>query len=737
MSIQSIDDGGALVAGQGQAVEAFVPQRSSFDLRHLVGAVRTNYRLIVALIVGALALALVITLLQTPRYTGVATIQINSSSGHLLRKGADDEGGDEGRDDADRFLNTQVDVLKSKGLALRVARKLNLANKEHFFEAERASVPKPGTAPEKVEQSLVSILRNNLEIKLPHDTRIASISFESADPQLSALIANTYADEFIKADLQRRFDASSYAREFLSQQLEVARQRLEQSERAVNDYARNNSLIIAQPASGQNQGQQAGNTSVTTSSLLQINAAVNDATARRIAAEAHWKAVSASALMSVPEVIGNGTVAQLVAQRAALQADLELERSRHLDDYPTVKAKRAQLVQLESQIHIAAMNVRNSIKADYDTAAKTEKDLLAKVAGLKSETLEEQQRTVQYNLLAHETEANRQVYDGLLDRFKELNALAGASLSNVSVIDVATVPSLPTSPSLMKNLLIGAIIGLVLAVVVVFIKDQFDDSIRVPEDLETKLELRQLGVIPKQASASPLEMLSDPKSSMSEAYNSLRGVLLYSTPKGLPQIVQITSAQPSEGKSTSAFALALGIARLSKSVLLIDADLRRPSLHRAAELDNERGLSTVLTGQMSLADAVSSGLHANLTLLPSGPIPPNPAEILSTSAFEILLQEAAARYDFILIDSPPVVGLADAPLIAPLVDGVIFIVEADRSRRGALKLALRRLRAMKPIVLGGVLTKFDPMKAGADYYDYYGYSYYQYQYGPKPQGKAG
>jgi len=737
LSIQSIDDGGALVAGQGQAVEAFVPQRSSFDLRHLVGAVRTNYRLIVALIVGALALALVITLLQTPRYTGVATIQINSSSGHLLRKGADDEGGDEGRDDADRFLNTQVDVLKSKGLALRVARKLNLANKEHFFEAERASVPKPGTAPEKVEQSLVSILRNNLEIKLPHDTRIASISFESADPQLSALIANTYADEFIKADLQRRFDASSYAREFLSQQLEVARQRLEQSERAVNDYARNNSLIIAQPASGQNQGQQAGNTSVTTSSLLQINAAVNDATARRIAAEAHWKAVSASALMSVPEVIGNGTVAQLVAQRAALQADLELERSRHLDDYPTVKAKRAQLVQLESQIHIAAMNVRNSIKADYDTAAKTEKDLLAKVAGLKSETLEEQQRTVQYNLLAHETEANRQVYDGLLDRFKELNALAGASLSNVSVIDVATVPSLPTSPSLMKNLLIGAIIGLVLAVVVVFIKDQFDDSIRVPEDLETKLELRQLGVIPKQASASPLEMLSDPKSSMSEAYNSLRGVLLYSTPKGLPQIVQITSAQPSEGKSTSAFALALGIARLSKSVLLIDADLRRPSLHRAAELDNERGLSTVLTGQMSLADAVSSGLHANLTLLPSGPIPPNPAEILSTSAFEILLQEAAARYDFILIDSPPVVGLADAPLIAPLVDGVIFIVEADRSRRGALKLALRRLRAMKPIVLGGVLTKFDPMKAGADYYDYYGYSYYQYQYGPKPQGKAG
>jgi succinoglycan biosynthesis transport protein ExoP len=249
----------------------------------------------------------------------------------------------------------------------------------------------------------------------------------------------------------------------------------------------------------------------------------------------------------------------------------------------------------------------------------------------------------------------------------------------------------------------------------------------VPEDIEAKLQLALLGVVPQSQGGDPQAALLDPKSPISEAYNSLRGSLLYSTAEGLPQVMLITSAQASEGKTTSSFAIASGFARMGKKVLLIDADMRRPSLHKRMDLPNERGLSTLLTSHDPLASAVAKSSLDYLSLLVAGPIPPSPTELLSTVRIEEILQEAAGQFDVVMVDSPPILGLADAPLMAALVDGVIFVVEADRSRRGSLKAALRRLRAMRPILLGAVLTKFDPLKAGNRYSEYYGYDYYQYE----------
>jgi len=226
----------------------------------------------------------------------------------------------------------------------------------------------------------------------------------------------------------------------------------------------------------------------------------------------------------------------------------------------------------------------------------------------------------------------------------------------------------------------------------------------------------------------------DPKSPISEAYNSLRGSLLYSTPEGLPQIVLLTSAQPAEGKTTSSFAVASSFARMGKSVLLIDADLRRPSLHRRIGYGNERGLSTLLTSHEPLGAVLQPSGQENLTLLTSGAIPPSPTELLSSIRLEQILQEAAKQFQLVVIDSPPILGLADAPAMAALADGVLFVVEADRSRRGSLKTALRRLRSMRPVLLGAVLTKFDPLKAGNRYSEYYGYEYYQYGGGTKQSG---
>ena len=438
--------------------------------------------------------------------------------------------------------------------------------------------------------------------------------------------------------------------------------------------------------------------------------------------------MNAGPLLAATAVVGNATVSNLLSQKANVEAELQQERARHLDHYPTVRAKEQQLAALNRQIQAVATNIRNAIKADYQAAAATEQQLLGEVERLKGATLSEQDRNVQYSLLAREVDTNRQVYDGLLQRYKQLNAAAGISLSNISIIDVAEQPQGPSSPDIVKNLLLALVIGVGIAGLTVFIKDQFDDSIRVPEDVETKLGLSLLGVVPRSHEGEPEESLSDPKSPISEAYNSLRGALLYSTSEGLPQVILVTSAQAGEGKTTSSFAIASGFARMGKKVVLFDADLRRPSLHRRVGQDNERGLSTLLTTQDPLESVFIASGQPNLTLISSGPVPPSPTELISSARLEEIIQLAARQFDVVMIDSPPILGLADSPMMAALVDGVIFVVEADRSRRGSLKTALRRLRAMRPMMLGAVLTKFDPLKGSARYSAYYGYEYYQYEH---------
>ena len=704
--------------------------KTTFDFRYIAAAIRSNLWLIAAIIAGTLAAALIATLLQTPRYTASSTIQINDSSGRILAdQGDDSDVLGAGNYDTDRFLKTQVDVLQSRGLALRVAQKLKLIGNPHFYASQEVPEPEAGTSVEVARNEVVGLLRTYLKVNLPRDSRIVTINYESTDPELSAQIANAYACEFIQANLQRKFDSSSYARSFLSEQLDEAKQRLAESERGVNAYARGAGLINMGEARTAAEGKSSGQvgSSVTASSLLQLNTAANAATARRIEAEGLWRSVSSGPMLSSQAVISNPTVTSLLSQRAIVEAALSEERSRHLDEYPTVKSKVRELATVNKLLQQAAADVRNSIRTDFLSAQNAERELHSKVTELKNDTLAEQDRTVQYGLLAREAETNRQVYDGLLERFKQLNAVAGVSLSNVAIIDPAEAPSGPSSPNLLKNLLVGLIFGIGVASLTVFLKDQFDDSIRVPEDVESKLGLPLLGVVPRPPKGTPDENLADPKSPISESYNSLRGSLLYSTPEGLPQIMLVTSAQASEGKTTTSFAIASGFARMGKRTLLIDADMRRPSLHTRAGMENQRGLSTLLTSQEHLADIQLPSGRENLNLVLAGPIPPSPTELLSTARVEELLQEAARSYDIVIIDSPPILGLADSPLMSALVDGVVFVVEADRSRRGSLKSALRRLRAMRPILLGAVLTKFDPLKAGNRYSEYYGYEYYQYQ----------
>lgn len=701
----------------------------SANIRHALAALRRHRWMALAIVAAALAIALVSTMLDTPRYTATTSVQINDQSDEVLGEELGGTIAPPSDWDTDRFLNTQLDILKSRGLAERVADRLDLATNERFYAAMEVP-PRSLTAGADQRAVAISLLRSNLSVELPRSTRIAAISFTSTDAEISAQVANAFAEEFIQASLKRRFDSSAYARNFVAEQLEEARISLEASERDLNDYAKSVGLIRTRDAFAPDARQSAAGT-VTTSSLLQINDAAIRARAERIEAQSRWDAVRNGPPLASQPVLGNPTVQALMTKRAELQTELTAARSRYLSDHPAIDRLAGDLAATTSELNRTASQVRQSIQSEYNAAAATEQRLAGQVQELRGDTLAEQDESVRYNTLARQADTARSIYEGLLQRYRELNASAGIASSNISIIDQAEVPSSPSSPNLPRNLALGLLIGLALAALAVFLRDQLDDVIHVPEDVEDKLGLPLLGVIPRAADGDPLVELDNPKSSIAEAYNSLRGALLYSSPQGLPKVLVVTSAQANEGKSTTSFAIAAGFARMGMRPLLIDADLRRPQLHKLAEVEPERGLTDLLTSDRELASAAVTVEGKGFDLIASGPLPPSPSELLSSPRMAQLLEQASATYDVVIVDSPPVLGLADAPMLAAIADGTIFVVEAERGRSGALKTALRRLRSMEPVLLGAVLAKFDPTRSGNRYSAYYGYDYYQYSGGAK------
>ena len=702
------------------------------NIRYVLAIVRRNIWIILGIMAAALVLAVVYNMTQTQQFTAATSVQINDQSEEVL--GSELETDFEGPSgwDIDRFLNTQLDILRSRSLVQRVAQSESLYGDADFLA--RMGVAEPGAGlPERLKrEQVIGLLAANMDVDLPRSNRIARIRFTSQDPALAARLANAYAREFIQANLQRRFDQSSYARTFVAEELDEARQRLEQSERELNDYARSAGLLRTRDARREGGTRNAGD--LTSSSLLQLNEEANKAQAARVAAESRWQAERSTPLFSSQTVLQNPTVQVLMARKTELEGQLQSARSRYLDDHPVVQQLSAELSTTETRLNSTAANVRDAVRANAVAARNTEKQLASRVGQLRSQSLIEQDKGVRYNTLAREADTNRSIYDGLLQRYRALNASAGIASSNISVIDPADPPLGPSAPNLMRNIAIALFLGLGVATVVVFLRDQFDDAVHGPDDVETKLGLRLLGVIPRSPEDTPMIDLDDPKSAVAEAYSSLRGSLIYSTAEGLPKIIMVSSAQEAEGKSTTSLAIADGLARLGRRTILIDADLRRPSLHHIAGRTNDAGLSDLLVSKDAVSKHISSVDGRAFDLLTSGPLPPSPAELLASPRMAAILEELSADYDALVIDSPPVLGIADAPTIASLADATVFVVEANRGHGGRLKTALRRLRGMDSNLVGAVLTKFDPNKAGNNYASYYGYDYYSYSENPRVGG---
>jgi capsular exopolysaccharide synthesis family protein len=552
---------------------------------------------------------------------------------------------------------------------------------------------------------------------------------------LAARVANGVAENFIQSNLDRKFESSSYAREFLEERITQTKDRLESAERQLVAYAANQQIInVGEPSEGAATG--GATESLTSNNLVALNSALARTRAERVAAEERWRSAGTSDLMTLPEVLQNPTVQRLTEQRALLDAEYQQKLSIYQPDYPEMVQLKARIDEADGQIRTIASNIRSSIQSQYQIAANQERSLQAQVNALKGDVLDLRDRSIQYNILQRELDTTRTLYEALLQRYKEVGVTGGVTANNISIVDLATPPREPSKPSLLLNMALAAMLGLGLGVLAALVLEALDETLATPDDVEKKLGVAVLGVTPfLEKGETPLEALADIRSGFSEAYYSLRTALQFSTPDGAPGTLLVTSARPAEGKSTTAYATALNLARVGKRVLLVDGDLRNPSMHRVVGVENERGMSNLLSGSADLAGVVRPTSQENLFFIPCGPLPPNPAELWGGDRLPQFLAETRNNFDHVIIDGPPVLGFADSPILAAAVSGVLFALESHGTRRGQARGALKRLQVGRAHLLGVVLTKFSTKSAA---YNYGGYDYaYDYHYGAEPEAKAG
>ena len=730
---------------------------ADFDLRRYLHMALRRKWTILGVVALAAVLALVQTFRTTPIYRSSLLLQIEPQGDQFLQYQDNVSLGESAW--SYNYYQTQYELLRSNSLARRVIDQLGLEasaavdappaendaasdnRSGSFFAALKASITKlfAGTvgsstadsknAPSTDEKpNLEGVLLSRLTVAPLPDSRLVRIYYDSPNPREAAAVANALADNFVNMTLERRYNASGYAKKFLEERIQQVRANLEDSERRLVDYAREREIL--------DFDDRLGNLRET---LNALNSALIQAQTERIEAESIYGQSQRTSSSSL-RVLDNPTIQDLKARKGELELLYQDNLKVYKPGYSKMRQLQSQIAELDEQIQkeIAAVTrtVDAATRADYAAKVDQEAKLQARVREVKSEILDLQNRSTDYQVLKREVVTNRELYDGLLQRMKEVGVVAGLTTNNISIVDRATVPSAPYKPNLRANLSKAMMIGLMIGVLLAFLLEHLDDTVKTSQDVETHGRMPVLGTIPLASvkehgireSDIPLLAATSPKSPLAEAARSLRTALMFSTTEGAPKVLHVTSTGPGEGKTTAATNIAIAFAQAGQKVLLIDADLRSPSLHRVFSLPNDLGLTNFLAGDTQPADIAQPTQVVRLFTITSGPIPPNPVELLSGAKMLDLLSVAGERFDFVVLDGPPIIGLADALVLASLANGTMFVVEAGGTRYGALEGAVKRLRAANATVVGGVLSKFGPRGKGYGY----GYSYdyhYTYSYG--------
>lgn len=714
---------------------------SGLDLQKYIRILIRHWLVVAACVIVAAAAGLTKIAMTTPIYTATVRIEIQKETARVsnMQTFEAPQSGSSAE-----FFQTQYGLITSRALAETTAKdpRLNLVHNKKVLKALGIDVGQGASAMStaQIQNALTDRIKWYLSVTPVQTSRLVDISYSSPDAAASAAIVNAVAQNYIETSYNRKFDSTANARRILQESLANEKAKLEQSERQLAEYARAQQIVnVAAPTpvgggAAAPTGSASGNQSLVTNSLSAMMTNLNNAQAARIRAEQRAILSRSANFEQSAEINGNALIQQLRKDKAKLDQEYREALRTYNPQLPAMQQMREDIATIDAQIKAEIQGIATSLQSQYQVALAEEKQLQARVSALTSSALDLRTRSIQYDILQREIDTSRQLYEGMLQSFKEIGVGASLGTNSIWIVDPALPPGGPSKPQPVRIMITALFMGLVIGVGIAFLIETLDESVRSPEDVEKKVGLPLLGTIPKlEKGTTPIVALADVRSNFSEAYYSVRTALQFSTNDGAPSSIVVTSARPSEGKSTSSTAIAQNFARLGSRVLLIDSDLRNPSLHKVLNAENTQGFSNYLTGHMSLDQLAQQTSVPGLSFIPCGPMPPNPAELLGSAKLEAMLREAQANYDLVLIDAPPVMGLADAPLLASAAAGTLLVMEAGGTGRKLAKAAIRRLAVGNARILGILLTKFDARKSSYGY----GYGYaYEYEYGSRPAIKA-
>jgi capsular exopolysaccharide synthesis family protein len=640
------------------------------------------------------------------------------------------------------YYNTQYRILRGRELARRVVRKLQLQDVPEFNGSEPVSgsprvwlqsarqrlvalvrpAPEPTEPPKpdetSAESALIGGFLGRVRVVPVPDSKLVDVFFWGSDAPFTAKAANTLVDEYVAQNLEVKQQSTQNMLDWLEGEVATQQKKVEQSERDLAEYRdRENAMSLDDK------------NNIVLSRLNALNDAVLRARTVRIEKEAIYKQIkTATAPETIPVIAQNSQINLMKQQLAELQREKARLMERYLEKHPEVGKINAQLADTERQIDAATSRALQTVTAEYERALLEERTLAANLEEAKKDVQDLSRLSVSYNVLEREARSNRTVYEALLQRQNELRVSSNSHANNVRVVERAEVPGAPMAPTGSRTWLLSLAVGLVAAIAVAYGLDYMNDTIKTPDDIAKHLKLAFLGLVPSvEGDGHPLLASAHVPHDFGESFRSVRTALISKYDPNGAKILVFTSAQPLEGKTTAAVNVAMALAFGGARVLVIDGDMRRPGLHRPLRLTNERGLSQVLTGQARVRDVIQRTVDPNLLAITAGRTPPNPSELLTSERMKTLLTNLAhGPFDWIIIDTPPVLAVTDAVVVAPLVSGVVFVVGAEMTRRRLAERALETVLSTRPKQVSILLNKVDFARNKYYYSRYYGHQYKNY-----------
>ena len=705
---------------------------------------RKHQWLILSFLLAVVTIVSIATFRMQPVYTATSRIEIDKeSSNYLPFQGADSY---DLMMDQDNYIETQSRILTSETLALQTIRNSGLIpHAELGGTVSGSEAITSGSLKNHRRPPELGAFLGSLAVKRVPQSRLLDVSFEATDALLASEILNAHIENFIQQNLQSRFDASSNATAWLEDKLTDLKVKVQKAEDARLAYERAHQIWELDDKQN-----------ITTQRLTDINREVTEAQSDRMRKEALYEFAKAGNIDAVPQLRENSLLQELFRRRTEVYTQYLDSLNQYGPNFPKVQRLQSQLKETEGLIDNEKHNILASLGNDYNAARQREGLLTEALNDQKGEVNLMAQSMVEYNILKREAEASKTMYDSLLTKLKEASIAVGLKSTNIRVVDPAMIPSSPSRPAKTRNIALSFLVGMVGGIGLALLREYLDNTVKTPDDIETLARLPSLAVVPAftsdngkvkrgrllgRASSNGhekrIELVAQhlPKSQMSEAFRALRTALLLSQADHPPQVILVTSALPREGKTTAAANLAVTLAQLGDRTLLIDADLRKPGVGRLLNLTDSKyaGLSSYLAGVSSLdLVTVPHPQIPNLVAIPTGPLPPNPADLLSSHKLAEALRLLRKDYKFIVIDSPPIMAATDAVILSVQADGVLLVVRSGETPKEAFTRARDLLTSVKCCLLGVVLNAVD--SSAPDYY--YSYRYYPYSYGYGPQEAA-